>query len=93
MVTMFSRHTLPDVETWRRAAADFAPVYKKYGIVRTTCYRSVDDPNDITVAHEFETVEAARRFADSDELHQARPKAGVAGEPTVWIATPFSLTD
>lgn len=93
MVTMFIRHTIPDLDTWRRVVTDFAPTFKAYGVVNTTFYRSADDPNDITVAHEFETLEAARTFADSDELRQARPEASETAEPMVWIATPFSLTD
>ena len=93
MATMFVRHTLPDLETWRKFVDDFAPVFKRYGVVRTNYYQSIDNPNDITVAHEFETVEAAQTFADSDELHQARPMAGEDSEPIVWIATPFSLTE
>jgi len=89
MITVFVRHTVPDVEAWQKAVDDFAPTFKAYDVVRTTYYRSVDNPNDITALHEFETIEAARAFEASDELRQARPKAGVVGQPMVWFTTQF----
>jgi hypothetical protein len=86
---MFVRHTVPDFDTWKKVVDEFGPTFKDYGVVRTTYYRSVDKPNDITAAHEFETIEAARTYAASDELREARPKAGVYGEPAVWIVEKF----
>ena len=34
-------------------------------------YQAVDDPNDVTVTHEFATLEAAQAFAGSAELRAA----------------------
>jgi len=53
--------------------------------VASTVYQSVDDPKDITVAHEFATLEAAKAFLASQELKAARPSAGVTETPTVWF--------
>jgi quinol monooxygenase YgiN len=89
MITMFVRHTVDDFDTWQKAVAEFAPTLKAKGVVGSAFYRSVDDPNDLTVSHEFETLEAARAFAQSDELRTARPKAGVDGAPKVWFAKQF----
>jgi hypothetical protein len=48
-------------------------------------YQAVDNPNDITVTHEFSTVEAAQAFVKSEELKQAMQNAGVVGAPTIWF--------
>ena len=48
-------------------------------------YRAVENPNDITVTHEFATIEFAQAFAESAELKNAMQNAGVAGAPTIWF--------
>ena len=60
MITLFERATVADYDTWRKAFADFAPTLKAKGVVASAVYQSVDDPNDITVAHQFATLAEAR---------------------------------
>jgi hypothetical protein len=48
-------------------------------------YQAADNPNDITVTHEFATVEAAQAVVKSEELKKAMQNAGVVGAPTIWI--------
>ena len=48
-------------------------------------YRAIDNPNDITVTHEFATLEAAQTFSKLDELKTAMRTGGVLGVPTVWF--------
>ena len=85
MTTMFVRHTVSDYKTWRKAYDDFAPVQKAKGVTAEAVYRAVENPNDITVTHEFATIEAAQAFAQSAELKNAMQNAGVAGAPTIWF--------
>jgi hypothetical protein len=87
MVTLFVRHSVSDYATWRSAYDGFAPQQKAGGVLAETVFRNVDDPNDVTVTHEFASAEAARAFLASPELRSAMSRAGVAGAPTVWIAT------
>jgi hypothetical protein len=51
-------------------------------------FQSVDDPNDVTVWHDFDSVEAARSFASSEALRDAMGRAGVTNEPQIWSVTP-----
>lgn len=85
MTTMFVRHTVSDYKTWRKVYDDFAPVQKAKGVTAEAVYRAVENPNDITVTHEFATIEAAQAFAESAELKNAMQNAGVAGAPTIWF--------
>ena len=68
MATMFIRHTIADYKAWRKVYDDFAPVQKAKGVTAQAVYQAADNPNDITVTHEFGSVEAAQAFAKSDEL-------------------------
>ena len=86
MATMFVRHTVSNYHTWRKVYDDLAPVQKAKGVTAQAVYQAADNPNDITVTHEFATVEAAQTFAESDELKKAMQNAGVVGAPTIWFA-------
>jgi len=44
----------------------------------------VDDPNDVTVWHDFEGAEVAKVFVSSDALRNVMEHAGVQGEPQFW---------
>jgi len=82
---MFVRHTISDYATWRKAYDSFAPVQKANGVITEAVYQAADNPNDITVTHEFATVAAAQAFAGLAELKEAMQGAGVVGAPTIWF--------
>lgn len=48
-------------------------------------FHGVEDPNDITVKQDLESVEAAQKLLASEEIKAAMSKARVVGPPTVWI--------
>lgn len=85
MAIMFVRHTVSNYQTWRKVYDDLASVQKAKGVTAQAVYQAADNPNDITVTHEFATVEAAQTFAKSDELKKAMQNAGVVGAPTIWF--------
>ena len=87
MATLFIRHTAADYAAWRRTYDAFQPRAKTLGVQAEAVYQAAGDPNDITVTHEFATVEAAQAFAGSAELREAMHEAGVVGAPTIWFAT------
>ena len=84
---MFARHEVADYGAWRKAFDAFAPTQKKLGVVATSVYRAADNANDVTVIHDFKSMEKAKAFVSSPELKAAMEKAGVKGAPQVWITT------
>ena len=85
MTTMFVRHTVSNYDVWRKAYDDFAPVQKAKGVSAQAVYQATDNPNDITVTHEFASLAAAQAFVNSDELKKAMQGGGVVGAPTIWF--------
>ena len=85
MTTLFVRQTISDYKTWRKAYDDFASTRQRLGVTAATVYQAADNLNDITVAHDFATLEAAQDFAKSVELTKAMQNGGVAGAPTIWF--------
>jgi hypothetical protein len=87
MAMLFVRHTVADYAAWRRVFDNFAPTHEALGVTDKAVYQAADNANDITVTHEFATLEAAKAFAGSPELKAAMHDAGVTSAPTIWFAT------
>lgn len=86
MATLFVRHQVADYAAWRRVYDGFTPTQKALGVEAEAVYQAVDNPNDITVTHDFATLEAAQAFAGSSEMRDAMHDAGVQGAPAIWFA-------
>jgi len=84
---LFVRHEVADYGVWRKAFDAFAPTAKKSGAINGAVYRSADNANDVTVIHDFHSVQKAKAFTASPELKAAMEKAGVKGAPQIWITT------
>jgi hypothetical protein len=87
MATLFVRHTVADYAAWRRIFDDFSPTQMEMGVTAKAVYQAADNANDITVTHDFATLESAKAFAGSPELKAAMKDAGVTSAPTTWFAT------
>lgn len=82
---MFVRHEVADYATWLKAYNAFDKERRKMGVRGAVVYRSIDNPNDVTVTHDFKSVEKAKAFADSPRLKEVMEKAGVKGTPQMWF--------
>jgi hypothetical protein len=85
MARLFVRHTVADYAAWRKVYDAFDSQRRPMGVTAHAVYRSVDNPNDVTVWHDFATREQAEAFVASEALRSAMQNAGVQGNPTVWI--------
>jgi quinol monooxygenase YgiN len=86
MATMFARHTVKDFAAWKKAYNEFDAMRKKMGVTGAGAFQADSNPNDVTVYHEFASMDAAKEFAGSAELKQAMEGAGVVGSPEIWFA-------
>ena len=87
MITLFVRHSVSNYQAWRKDYDDFAGTQKALGVTAQAVYRGIANPDDVTVTHEFDSLEAAQTFLLRDELKVAMQNAGVTGTPTIWFAT------
>ncbi len=85
MITMAVRFEVLDYGNWKQVYDNFAPTRKEKGVTGASVYREPDDPNKITVIHQFANIAAARAFVSSEELKSAMMEAGVAGPPDFWF--------
>jgi hypothetical protein len=89
-VRMFIRHEVADYSAWRKVYNAFASTQRKLGVITQAVYQSIENPNDVTVTHDFKTTEKAKAFISAPELKSAMDKGGVKGTPQVWITTQAS---
>jgi len=87
MTTLFVRHQVADYAKWRQIYDNFAPTQQRLGVKAQAVYRAADNPNDVTVTHEFAALDAAQQFAGSDDLRNAMSDAGIIGQPSIWFAS------
>jgi len=88
MIRMFVRHPVVDFAIWKQAYDDFDAERKGMGVIGDAVFQSTEDPNDVTIWHDFETLQSAQRFVASERLREVMASAGVAGEPAIWFTTP-----
>ena len=84
-VRVFVRHQVADYKVWRKVYDGLAKFQKEHGVFYRAVYQSADDPNDVTVVHDFHSIEKARAFVADPELKAAMEKSGVKGPPQIVV--------
>jgi hypothetical protein len=85
MVRMFIRHDVADYAKWRQAYDAFDAERGGMGVAGHAVYRAVEKETDVTVVHDFASLEAARAFVASQRLREVMGAAGVVSVPSIWF--------
>jgi hypothetical protein len=85
MATLFVRHDVRDFSSWKSHYDSFDKERKTMGVTAHGVYQAIDNPNNVTVYHEFKDVNAAKEFAGSARLKEVMREAGVVGAPEIWF--------
>ena len=84
--TLIVRHHVDDYGAWRSVYDSIDGLREQHGCTYKEVLVDPDDKQEVYVLHRFQTLEQARAFAGSDELHDAMDRAGVSGAPRIEIA-------
>jgi hypothetical protein len=82
---MFIRHNVRDYRMWRKAYDTFNKERTEMGVTGHAVYRSLAQPNDLTVSHDFSSISKAKAFASSARLKEVMKDAGVMSAPMIWF--------
>ncbi len=85
MVRLFLRHRVKDYAVWRPHYDAAEELRRTTGVRRSGVYRTIGKPNEVTVWHDFGSVQEANDFVGRPELRDAMASAGVMEAPTIWI--------
>ena len=83
-VRMYVRHDVTDYAIWKKGYDGFSDYQKSQGVFFQSVWQSTDNPNDVTVIHDFHSIEKAKSFVNSKELKESMMKLGVKGTPQIW---------
>lgn len=83
MIHLIIRHKVADFGRWKEVFDSNLNTRKANGEIAYQLFVSVEDPLDVTLVMDWDGLERARSFTQSDDLKQTMQKAGVVGEPEV----------
>lgn len=83
MVHVLVRHKVADYNRWKQTFDSHLNSRKHGGETGCRIFHTVDDPREVVLFLDWESVEQARKFMTSDDLRKAMQQAGVEGPPEV----------
>jgi heme-degrading monooxygenase HmoA len=85
MPYMLVRHKVEDYERWKPGFEEHGETRRESGSKGARLFRNTDDPNETVILLEWEDLEAARRFAQSEDLRETMQRVGVADQPDIYF--------
>jgi heme-degrading monooxygenase HmoA len=83
MIHVIIRHKVADYPKWKEAFDSHLNRRMAAGESGFRVFQSVEDPREVTILLDWESLESARRFMVSEDLKSAMQKAGVVGAPDI----------
>lgn len=76
-LTMMITGQVADFDTWKAGYDGGADLRAQAGVTAAKAYRSAENPNEITVFHEFANREAMEAFGKNAAFQEAIKRSGV----------------
>lgn len=85
MATIVVRHKIDDWAKWKAFYDGSDEFHKKSKLTGAHVFQSADDPRELIILSEFDSMDDARKFGQSPELKDAMKSAGVADQPNIYF--------
>ena len=85
MPCLLIRHKVEDYPAWKAVFAEHESTRRANGSQGGWLFRNADDPHEVLLLLEWDDLERARLFLDSDDLQEAMTRAGVTDRPDIWF--------
>lgn len=85
MWVLLVEHRVQDYRQWKAAFDGDAAMRKAGGERSYRIFRSLQDPNDLTLLFEWEDLATFQKYAQSPELQEAQRKAGLLSQPRAYV--------
>jgi heme-degrading monooxygenase HmoA len=83
MAYVLVRHKVEDYDEWRAAFYQYSDTRRDSGSQGARIFRDAKDPNELVVLLEWNNLEQARQFFQSEDLRQRMQRARVVGQPDI----------
>ena len=85
MVHVLVRHNVEDYSKWISVFNEFSTFRSESGSKGGKVFQSADNPNEVFVLLEWDSLKNAQNFAQSDRLKEGMQEAGVVGKPEIYF--------
>lgn len=85
MAHILVHHKVEDYATFKAAFDGHAAFRSQNGSRGGKVFRSAGNPNELFILLQWDSLENAQKFAQTDNLKQAMQSAGVVGMPEVYF--------
>lgn len=85
MPCLLIRHHIGDFNRWKAVFDDHWTTRRANGALGSRIFRNTIDPSELLILLEWDDLERARLFADSDDLYEAMNRGGVTDQPDIWF--------
>jgi hypothetical protein len=85
MPVLLVRHKVRDYATWKVDFDAQGETRRANGSRGGRLFRNAANPNETFILFEWDGLDRARLFAQSDDLREAMARAGVADLPNLWF--------
>jgi quinol monooxygenase YgiN len=81
---LVTQHKVEDYAKWKTEfESSGIDMRKKAGEKSYQIFRTDDDPNNLVMLFQWDSIDNARKFMESNELREGMQKAGVIGQPEI----------
>lgn len=92
MTSIIVRHTVDDYDAWKPYFDDHESTRQEYGLRGYRLFADGEDPNDLTMVFDWDSMENAQAFLEESDLKEVMAEAGVVGEPEVSFVEELEST-
>ena len=83
MAFVIFRSKVESFAKWKSIYDSNKEFRRNAGLKSDRAFQSKDDPNELVILFEWDSLERAKQFANSPELRERMQQAGVIGKPEV----------
>lgn len=83
MVTLYVQHQVRDFNTWKKAFDAHSATRQASGQLSEKIYQDEKDQNNVVVLFDWQSIEQAQQFGQSQDLQRAMKEASVVNQPTI----------
>lgn len=92
MAHILVHHKVNDFNSWKPFFEEHSSYRTDSGSLGGKIFRNSNDPNEIFVLLEWDSIENAMRFAQSDNTREKMKNAGVVGIPSIYFLEELANT-
>jgi heme-degrading monooxygenase HmoA len=85
MAHFLVHHKCEDFTSWKNVFDNNSSMRAQYGSKGGKVFQSANNPNDVFVLLEWDSLANAQKFAQSDSIKEAMKNAGVVGMPEIYF--------